>query len=182
MSMRIFNGVKIKLTGLILCFCLSACGFHQRGPMTLAPPLQNIYLQTNDPYGQLVKNLRVYFKISGVHVTQTSVEATTILEILSESTTEQLINISGTQTTRQYNLILTVTYRVTDNRGNVLVDTQSASEARPLTINANQMLSGSNQAVSLYQQMRQAIVYDIVSRLASRDITGLLTQPKHKQT
>ncbi len=150
--------------------------------MTLAPPLQNLYLQTTDPYGQLAKNLRLYLKMSGVHLTSIQAEATSILEILSENTSEQLINISGTQTTRQYNLTLTVNYRVTDNRGNIVVETQTATETRPLTINANQMLSGSNQAVSLYQQMRQAIVYDIVSRLASREITILLITPKHTQS
>lgn len=163
---------------IILSLCLSACGFHPRGPMTLAPPLQTMYIQTDDPYGQLIKNLKVYLKISHVRLTNTPAEATSILEILSENTSEVLLNISGTQTTRQYNLTLTVSYRITDNKGNVLVNTQVATETRPLTINANQMLSGSNQAVSLYQQMRQAIVYDMVSRLASGDITLLLTTPQ----
>ncbi len=159
---------------ILLCLCLSSCGFHQRTAPTLSPPLQTIYIQTNDPYGQLTKNLHLYLKMSGVHLAKTQSDATSTLEILSENTSEQLLNISGTQSTRQYNLTLTVTYRIMDNRGNVLVDTQTATETRPLTINANQMLSGSNQAVSLYQQMRQVIIYDIISRLASRDITTLL--------
>lgn len=171
-----------NLYWIILCLCLSACGFHPRGPVTLAPPLQNLYLQTTDPYGQLVKNIRLYLKMSGVHLASTQTQATSILDILSENTSEQLVNISGTQATRQYNLTLTVNYRVTDSHGNLLVETQTATETRPLTINANQMLSGSNQAVSLYQQMRQAIVYDIVSRLASREITTLVTTPKHTQS
>jgi LPS-assembly lipoprotein len=146
--------------------------------MEFSQPLHNIYVQTADPYGQLAHNIRLYFKVSGVHVTKSPENATSILEILSENTSEQLLNISGTQTTREYNLILTVTYQVTDKHGNILVDKQTAIETRPLTINANQMLSGSNQAVSLYQQMRQAIVYDIMSRLASREISTLLTTPR----
>ncbi len=179
MDLKLMRG--LQLSWIILCMLLSACGFHPRGPVTFSPPLQKLYIQTSDPYGELTKNLRLYFKISGVHLTQTPAEASSILDILSETTSEQLLNISGTQTTRQYNLILTVNYRITDNRGNILVDTQTATEIRPLTINANQMLSGSNQAVSLYQQMRQAVVYDIVSRISSREITLLLTEPKHKQ-
>lgn len=172
---------RLQCGWIILCVLLGACGFHPRGPVTLSQPLQNLYIQTSDPYGELTKNLRLYFKMSGIHLTTTPTDATSILNILSENTSEQLLNISGTQTTRQYNLILTVSYNVTDNRGNILVDTQTATETRPLTINANQMLSGSNQAVSLYQQMRQAVVYDIVSRLASREITTLLTEPEHKK-
>jgi outer membrane lipopolysaccharide assembly protein LptE/RlpB len=145
--------------------------------MVLSPPLQHIYLQTDDPYGQLAHNLRLSLKMSGVQLAKTPESSTAILEILSETTSEQLLNISGTQTTRQYNLILTVTYQIRDHRGNLLTSVQTATETRPLTINANQMLSGSNQAVNLYQQMRQAIVYDIMSRLASRDISAILTIP-----
>lgn len=163
---------------LIICLWLCGCGFHARGPMTLAPPLQNLYLQSDDPYGQLAKDLRTYLKMSGVHLAKTPAEASCILEILSENTSEQLLNISGTQITRQYNLMLTVAYRITDNKGNLLTDTQIATETRPLTLNTNQMLGSSNQAVSLYQQMRTAIGYDIMSRLASREITSLLTTPK----
>lgn len=167
---------------LVLCFLLSSCGFHQRGSITLSAPLQNLYLQAADPYGQLTRNVRLYLKMSGVHLAKTPADATAILEILSENTSEQLLNISGTQTTRQYNLILTVTYRVTDSRGNLLVSTQTATATRPLTIDANQILGGSNQAISLYQQMRQAIVYDIMSRLASREISASLTASKPAQS
>jgi LPS-assembly lipoprotein len=163
---------------LFFISCITGCGFHPRGPVTLAPPLQNLYLQVSDPYGDLARNLRLYLKMSGVHLTNNLNNATTILDVISETTSEQLLNISGSQLTRQYNLILTVTYQVTDNHGNLLVEKQTATETRPLTINSDQMLSGSNQAASLYKQMRQAIVYDIMSRLASRDITTLLTAPK----
>ncbi|MCD6039559.1 MAG: lptE [Gammaproteobacteria bacterium] len=163
---------------IILFFFLTSCGFHPRGPTVLSPPLQNLYLQTNDPYGQLTHNLQLYLKMAGVHLAKTQETSTSVLEILSENTSEQLLNISGTQATRQYNLILTVTYQITDNHGNILTSIQTATETRPLTINANQMLSGSNQAVSLYQQMRQAIVYDIMSRLASREISMILTISK----
>src|SRR5579864_4823458 len=100
---------------IVLCFCLISCGFHTRGAMILPPPLRTLYLQTNDPYGQLTKNLTLYLKMSGVHLTKTPAEASSILDILGEKTSEQLLNISGTQATRQYNLTLTVNYRITDN-------------------------------------------------------------------
>jgi LPS-assembly lipoprotein len=158
-------------------FIMSGCGFHPRTSPTLALPLQKLYLQIADPYGDLARNIRLYLKMSGVHITDKPDEATSILDIMSETTSQQLLNMSGTQATRQYNLILTVSYQVTDSHGNIVVSPQIVTETRPLTINASQMLSGSNQTVSLYHQMRQAIVYDIMSRLASREMTVLL---KHK--
>ena len=168
----------LLLTSIFLILLITSCGFHPRGPMTLAPPLQKLYLQIGDPYGDLARNIRLYLKMSGVQLTSKPSQATSILDILSENTSQQLLNISGTQATRQYNLILTVSYQITDSLGNTLVETQTATETRPLTIDASQMLSGSNQSVTLYHQMRQAIVYDIISRLASTEITLSLTTPK----
>ena len=49
------------------------------------------------------------------------------------------------------------------------------TETRALTIQADQILASSNEANNLYQQMRQAIVYDIMSRIASHDVTALIT-------
>ncbi len=161
---------------------ISGCGFHPRTSPTLAPPLQKLYLQIADSYGDLAHNIRLYLKMSGVHLTNTPSQATSTLDIISETTSQQLLNISGTQATRQYNLILTVSYQMTDAHGNIVVSPQVATETRPLTINASQMLSGSNQTVSLYHQMRQAIVYDIMSRLASHEMTVLLTKHQTDQT
>jgi len=169
----------LLFTSIFLIILLTSCGFHRRGSVTLAPPLQKLYLQISDPYSDLARNIRLYLKMSGVQLASKPSQATSILDILSENSSQQLLNISGTQATRQYNLILTVSYQITDSRGNILVETQTATETRPLTIDASQMLSGSNQSVSLYHQMRQAIVYDIMSRLASREITLSLTTPSN---
>jgi len=159
---------------VILIFSLTSCGFHPRGKIPLAEPLHYLYLKTPDPYGQLTRNLRVFLKISGVHVTASPQAADSILSILSESTQEQLIGINGTQDTRQYNLILTVIYTVLNKNQQVIVFPQTATETRTLTIKAGQMLAGSSEAKMLYQQMRQAIVYDILNRLSSKDVTKML--------
>ena len=54
----------------MLMLAITSCGFHMRGPMPLAPPLHQLYLQTPDPYGELARNLRLYLKASGVHLTE----------------------------------------------------------------------------------------------------------------
>jgi LPS-assembly lipoprotein len=162
-----------KLIVVLLCL-LTSCGFHWRGELPLAPPLHNLYLQTADPYGQLARNLIQFLKLSGVHIAAKPQEADTVLVILSETTQQQLLGISGTQQTRQYNLLLNVTFSVTRPDGTVLVPPQLITEVRTLTIKADQILAGSNEANTLYEQMRQAIIYDIMSRLSSKDIAALL--------
>lgn len=160
---------------LLLVLLITGCGFHLRGPMPLAPAMHDLYIETQDPYGQLTRNLRQFLKQSGVNLVEKKEQATILLVILSEATSQQLLSLSGTQQTRQYNLILTVTFQLTNPQGAVLITPQTARETRTLTIKADQILAGSNEANTLYDQMRQAIIYDIMSRLSSKDITVQLT-------
>ena len=86
------------------------------------------------------------------------------------------MSVSATQLTRQYNLILSVTFQLLTPNGVVLTAPQPLTESRFVTIQSDQILGGSNEANSLYQQMRQAIAFDLMNRLASRDITLSLTK------
>jgi LPS-assembly lipoprotein len=159
---------------LFAAFCLSSCGFQLRGSQPLNPLFQEIYIKTEDPYGQLTRNLREYLKMSGAHVTDTPGEAPTVLNILSETKTQALLSVSSNQQTRQYNLILTVTYEITNAKGVVLVPPQTAIETRAFTTVSDQILGGTNEQNTMYQQMQQAIVYDMMNRLGSRDIAIML--------
>ena len=163
----------------ILSVCLlalSGCGFHLRGDMPLAPPLKRLYLETKDPYGQLTRNLKQYLKMSGVYLTSSPADADAILVIQNEVEGQQLQSISGTQQTRQYNLTLTVLFNVSDPNGAALTGQKSVVESRPLTIQSNQILGGSNEQANLYKQMRLAIVFDIMSVLSSQDVTDILNK------
>ena len=165
---------------ILLLFCLNSCGFHLRGEFSLAPALHKLYLESKDPYGQLTRNLKQYLKMSGVQLTTTPEEANTVLTIISETETQNLISIDNSQLTRQYNLVLTVTYQITTPNGEVLVPPQAVAESRTLPIQSNQILAGSNEETTLYQQMRQAIVYAIVSHLSSNDVTSLLSKKNNE--
>lgn len=163
---------------LLMLVGLTACGFQPRGVMPLAPPLHHLYLQTADPYGQLSRNIKQYLKASNVQLANSALTAETVLDIQKEETTQQLLSVGGTQQTRQYNLILTVQFQVTDPKGIVLIPSQAVSESCTIPIQANQILAGSNEANTLFQRMRQAIVFDIMIRLSSTDASNLLMKKR----
>lgn len=160
------------------CLLLTSCGFHWRGQLPLASPLKSLSLKTDDPYGEIAQHLKQFLSVSNVHLTDDPTKAKTVLVILNTVQSEQLLSVSGTQQTRQYKLFLTLTFQVTNTAGDVIVPPQTVIESRILTVEANQILGGSSEEELLYQQMREAIVYDIMTRLASDEITQLLLNPK----
>ncbi len=171
----------MRLFFLVCCsLLLTACGFHLQQEKNLAPPLHRIYLQAPDPYGQLARSLKEYLKQSHVHFVNSSQEASTILVISQDEPTQELLSVSGTQQTRQYNLRVTVTYSVTTAKGATIIPSQTLTEARAITIQSNQILGSSNEANLFYQQIRRTIAYNMVNRLASNYATHMINQAFHE--
>jgi len=162
---------------LVLCLLLlslSGCGFRLHQPLPLAKPLQNIYVQSRTPYGDLTRNIKQYLQMSGAQLSPSPQKAATILNITQESATQDLLSVNSSQQTRQYNLRLSVTFEITDPQGRVLVPPQTLTELRPLTLQSNQILAGSNQATQIYQDMRHALTFNLMNLLASKGITHTL--------
>lgn len=170
-----------KYLFFVLCALLTGCGFHLQGEKQLAGPLHQMYLQTPDPYGHLARNLQQSLKMSRVRLVSSPAEADTILAILQDSTSQTFLSSSGTNQTRQYNLKVTVTFEITDNKGVVLMPAQTLEETRTMTVQSNQILGSSNEATLFYQQMRRSLAYGIMNRIASKEVTRMVTEEFHHE-
>lgn len=174
---------QVSLLGLTIIFCicslLAACSFHLQGRKQLAPELHRLYLQAPDPYGQLARSLTQYLKMSNVQLVSCREEAITTLAILRDDTSQELLSVSGTQQTRQYNLRVTVVFDVLDRNGLSIIGPQMLTETRTITIQSNQVLGSSNEANLFYQQMRRTLAYSILNRLASREVTHGIIMSSH---
>lgn len=164
-----------KLLLIVLICLLTACGFHPRGEIALAPPLHSLYIQSSDPYGTLVKELEQSLQMSHVTLAASPTDATSILNITSDNTGQDLLSVNGTQQTRQYRLHVSVVFSVQNASGITVVPPQRITEYRIITIQSNQILGSSNEANLYFQQMRRALASSIMFRLGSQEITRMLT-------
>ncbi|MDX1901493.1 MAG: LPS assembly lipoprotein LptE [Gammaproteobacteria bacterium] len=160
------------LRGFFLClmFLLTSCGFHLRGAVNPSPELKQVYIQTATPYDEITRAIRNSLQLSGVNITSRE-NARVILAILNVQQSQQQTNVSSTQQTRQFNLNYSITFQLLDVKGNAIITPQSVSETRSLTVQADATLAGSNEAQTLYQQMRPALVFDLMQRLSSKQMT-----------
>ena len=156
---------------IALTLLISACGFQLQGKTRLAEPLHRMYIQSVDPYGHLIRYLEQYLRMSDVTLVRTPMEASTVFVIMKDEEAQDLISVSSTQQTRQYNLKVTVIFEITDNGGRLLAPPQTLAESRVITVQSSQILGSDNQTNMIYQQMRRMIAYSIMNRLASNIIT-----------
>lgn len=167
---------KIWALGIIssLLLCLSSCGFHLQGETELAWPLYKMYLHSTDPYGFFVRQLRDQLKMSKVQLVDSSEQATTILDILKDDISQDLLNVNGTQQTRQYILKTTLVFEIRNAQNQVILPPQTLEETRVITVQANQILGSSNEVSFYYKQMRRQLVSALMNRLSSKEVSRLL--------
>lgn len=174
--MSLTRGWRLIIAFVLTGFLIGGCGFHLQGEVPLAPPLKKLYIQTDDPYGSLSRDLEQNLKLSHVTLVNQPEDADTILVINSDTATQNLQSVSGTQQTRQYNLVVTVVFGVTDKHGSPLIENQTLQESRSITVQSNQILGSSNEATLYYQQMRRILADGIMSRLSSAELTNIVNQ------
>lgn len=165
--------MKKFLFFILTCF-ISGCGFNLQGEVKLAEPLHRLYIQAPDPYGTLARYLKQSLKMSKVTLVENPVLASTMLVILKDQASEDLISVSSTQQTRQYTLKVMVMFQILDAKGRTIVGPQVLTESRVVTVQASVILGSSNEANLMYQQMRRIIAYGIMNRIASKEITGMI--------
>ena len=166
--------IKQQIFFLCLLFLLTSCGFKPQGNISLAPPLHRMYLQAADPYNTVSRHLKQYLAMFHIELAPSKEEAETILILSTDRVSQELVGISSTQQTRQYNIKTTIEFEITDTKGQILVETQTLSEERTMTVQSDQILGGSNEANLLYQQMRQSLAYAIINRISSKEITKII--------
>lgn len=171
---------KIGITLAVMT--LTACGFKPQGNMPLAKPLHTIYVKSINPYGNLTHYLETYLKTSSVKLAANNDEAETMLIISQDMNSQELIGVSSTQQTRQYNLHVSVTFEVANSKGQTIISPQSLTETRAITIQSDQILGSSNEATLYYQQMRRELAYEIMNRLSSRSTTRKINAAFHLKT
>lgn len=175
MMAKSISKISLLLMLIFTPLFLSGCGFHLQGKTQLAWPLHKMYLHTKNPYGFLARQLRDQLKMSQVELVSSPEQADTILDILQDETSEHLLGVSGTQQTRQYNLITTLVFEVRDAHNQAIIPAQTLTEQRTITVQSNQILGSSNEVSFYYQQMRRQLAYALMSRLGSKEVSRMVT-------
>jgi outer membrane lipopolysaccharide assembly protein LptE/RlpB len=145
-----------------------------QGQLQLAPALHRLYIQAADPYGVLVRMIKLYCKTSHVQLVDAPENATAVLEITQDTAKDEFLSVSGTQQTRQYKLSVIVSFVIKDPKGRIIVPLQTLTEERTITIQADQILGSSNEANLFYEQMRRSIAFAMMNRISSQDVTQMI--------
>lgn len=157
--------LRYMIAGLMAVLLLSACGFHLRGEVKLAPELNKVYLQGGDPYDPLVREWTRSLIAAGVTVVEEVKDATAIVQILRNSGERRVLSVRSTGKVQEYELYQTLDFRVRDTAGRELLDVQHLELARDYLFDPNDVLGKASEEETLRRDMRRDLVRLAMLRL-----------------
>jgi LPS-assembly lipoprotein len=155
---------------LALFVSLAACGFKLRGHAFLPPEMRTIYLKSHAPYEPFTQQLRQTLISTGIQLVENEQAAPITVNILSDGTPRALSGMGTTTQINTYQLIYAVRYEILDQNGRILGTTRTVSARRDYTINANEVLSTTEEYTQLEQDMRRDTIAQIINQLGSKSV------------
>jgi len=153
----------------ILCITLSllavGCGFHLRGIEDLPVWLNQTAIVVENENHEWERRFDERLEAYNITPEHDPRRATRLLVIERDEVKEEISAISSSTSSRQYQLIYQVQFKVISNKGAIIIPSQQISLSRQITINNDRIL-GSTQEKSLMQdEMRKDIMTQILFRL-----------------
>lgn len=146
------------LAGLPLL--LTGCGFRLRGRFDA--PFETIYLQM--PVNTSLSNRLKRAIVAGSDLTVVNHpnEADAVLELLRDERDREILSINDMGQAREYELMLTLEFRITSPEGFDWLETTRLSTTRDISYNESEFLSREKEEQVLYDDMESDLINQLV--------------------
>lgn len=168
----------LLILSIIYSLTLAACGFQMYSKEILPPQLSNIYIQSSEPYDTFTANVKHSLRSAGINLVTAAKESPVTLNISGISFTHDNPNITSSSQATIYNFTYTVTFNLLDKTGKTIVERQSISATRTLTLNPNEVLEASSEVSVMKNEMERELVMQIFNRLSSNNVAKALSTVK----
>lgn len=186
---------NIFFSTILLTLLLSACGFNLRGQASYALPFKSITVRAFNDFAPIVVALKQALQDQGVQIIDASdlpksdqlpedktnaSPAQLTLYVTAESTSKQILSLSGAGRVREFQLNYRVMLRVYDQQQQDWIFPATVDLQRNLPYADTLVLAKESEEAQLYQEMRRDAVQQIMRQLkAARepDITPHPSQP-----
>ena len=159
-----------KLTFILLLSTLIAsCGFHLRGSQDFSKILPEVNVSGVNKYSDLGRELLRSLATANVNVFD---ESSTILNITKDTFSKRVLSVDSAGRANQYELRYDVSFSLIRGETNGkekntidLIPVQNITEKREYLFDANLILATQDEENRLKQDMRQAVVLQMMRRL-----------------
>jgi LPS-assembly lipoprotein len=154
------------LLALIITAALTGCGFHLRGVGSGNLPYKTMYIALPDTADVNIW-LQRYIKASGsTEIVEDPKAADAIFQQLGDNRLKTILSVNAQGRVREYRLQLTYTFRVVNQKGQVLVPSNEVALTRDISFDDSNVLAKDLEEGLLWRDMNNDLVNQIMRRLS----------------
>lgn len=154
------------LLALIFAAALAGCGFHLRGAGSGNLPYQTMYISLPETADVNIW-LRRYIRSTGsTQVVDDAESAEAIFQQLTNNRHKSILSVNTLGRVREYRLQLSYTFRVVNQKGQVLVAPNEVTLTRDVTYDDSNILAKNQEEDLLWRDMTNDLVNQIMRRLS----------------
>ena len=151
---------------IALALCLTACGFHLRGALTLPPDLGPVRVVARDPYSPLAESLAVALEQAGAtSAPEGATEGVATLRIRLEKWGSTPISIDQFGRAQEYTLRYAVMFSLDKADGTNLVPQQTVELARDYVSVPTRSTGTEGERELLAREMQREMTASILRRI-----------------
>lgn len=166
------NQTRLSYLPFLQCMCtimgvclacallLSACGFQLRGVQDLS--FTTLYMQGATTIN---KPLKKSLEVNGVSVVNNPEKAELFMELVSESSQQNILSLSGSGRVREFELLYRVSFRLRNPASETWGEVQTVQNRRDFSYDDSQLLGKQAEETRLFDDMKADTVREIMRRL-----------------
>ena len=151
---------------VLIAAALAACGFHLRGVGSGNLPYKAMYIALPDTADVNIW-LQRYIKASGsTEIVEDAKMADAIFQQLGDNRLKTILSVNAQGRVREYRLQLTYTFRIVNQKGQVLVPSNEVALTRDISFDDSNILAKDLEEGLLWRDMTNDLVNQIMRRLS----------------
>jgi LPS-assembly lipoprotein len=153
------------LAGVLVALLLAGCGFHLQGAVRTSPRLAAVYVDASDEFTEFHRAMLSSLRGSGVRVTTHRAEATAVLRITKDQSSQRVLSVSGSNSPTEYEVFYTVIYAV-ESGGTELIEPQTLSLTRDYSFDETALLAKEHEQEQIRTALARQLADLVMHRLA----------------
>ena len=155
-----------QLTCLIGLLILSGCGFELQNTGNLNEKIDSVYIQTIDPYSSFFRSIKDALRNNGVMISDKRDEASYVLVIKEDISSDRILSISAKNTPMEYELAYQVVWSLFKGNQEIISDIKHI-ETQDYSFDQNQLLGKRKEAEYLNDSLAEKISNGVLLKLGS---------------
>ncbi|NIB40131.1 hypothetical protein HBA55_11065 [Pseudomaricurvus alkylphenolicus] len=155
-----------KLLLLVLSLSLlTGCGWHLRGSVEMPEGVSAIYVTADNSHGALASGLKKALVAYRIEASDTMDNAQYRIHLSNEQSRRRTASVGNNALAAEYELNMSVDYRIEDATGKVLVPRATAEAQRVYDFDRDAVVAKAQEEKLIDAEMRNQLIQQILRRL-----------------